>query len=84
MAFEGQGSQEKALRNKDVAAGVLMTKILERRAPLLGLNPPQGHAVQVIQHEPPAKKTTTEEIGALIDAIRGIEPNLNPMRQTLL
>src|SRR5215470_19083302 len=47
MAFEG-----KALRDRDVAAGVLMVKILERRATLLGLNPPQGHAVQVIQHEP--------------------------------
>src|SRR5215469_3641106 len=40
MAFEG-----KALKDKDVAAGVLMTKILERRATLLGLNPPMGHAV---------------------------------------
>src|SRR5215813_4679422 len=50
MAFEG-----KALKDKDVPAGVLMVKILERRATLLGLNPPIGHAVQVVQHEP-AKK----------------------------
>src|SRR5215472_1039120 len=71
MAFEG-----KALRDKDVPAGVLMVKIAERRATLLGLNPPLGHAVHVIQHEPSAKKTTTEEIGDLIDSIRGIEPKL--------
>jgi hypothetical protein len=43
-----------------------MVKIAERRATLLGLNPPIGHAVAVIQHEPPAKKTTTQEIGDLI------------------
>jgi len=39
IAFEGE-----ALRHKDVAAGVLMVKIAERRATLLSLNPPQGHA----------------------------------------
>src|SRR5215471_14472092 len=68
MAFEG-----KALRDKDVAAGVLMVKIAERRSTLLGLNPPIGHAVRVIQQEPPTKQTTTQEIGASIDSIRGIE-----------
>jgi hypothetical protein len=68
MAFEG-----KALKDRDVAAGVLMVKIAERRATLLGLNPPLGHAVYVIQHELPARKTTTDEIGDLIDSIRGIE-----------
>ena len=35
MAFEG-----KALRDRDVTAGALMVKIAERRATLLGLNPP--------------------------------------------
>jgi hypothetical protein len=68
MAFEG-----KALKDRDVPAGVLMVKIAERRATLLGLNPPLGHAVHVIQHELPARKTTTDEIGDLIDSIRGIE-----------
>src|SRR5215470_6314107 len=67
MAFEG-----KALRDKDVAAGVLMTKILERRATLLGLNPPMGHAVQVIQHEPATKRTSIEEARARLDEFMGI------------
>ena len=61
--------REKALVDRDTAAGVVVVKIAERRATLLGLNPPIGHAVAVIQHDPPAKKTTTEEIGALIDEI---------------
>ena len=66
MAFEG-----KALRDRDVAAGVLMTKILERRATLLGLNPPIGHAVQVIQHEPAKKLTSIEEVRARLDEFMG-------------
>jgi hypothetical protein len=66
MAFEG-----KALRDKDVAAGVLMTKILERRATLLGLNPPIGHAVQVVQHEPAKKLTSIEEARARLDEFMG-------------
>jgi hypothetical protein len=65
MAFEG-----KAIKDREPAAGALMVKILER---LLGLNPPLGHAVHVIPHEPPARKTSTQEIGELIDSIRGIE-----------
>src|SRR5215470_3385032 len=52
MAFEN-----KALVDRDVPAGVLMVKIAERRATLLGLNPPLGHAVHVVQHEPVEKKT---------------------------
>lgn len=38
MAFEST-----ALTDRDVAAGTLMVKIAERRATLLGLNPPLGH-----------------------------------------
>src|SRR5215475_14658154 len=52
MAFEG-----KALKDKDVPSGVLMVKIAERRATLLGLNPSPGFAVQVIQHPPAEQKT---------------------------
>src|SRR5215831_1159554 len=63
MAFEG-----KALRDRDVAAGALMVKIAERRATLLGLNPPLAHAVQVVQHEP-QPTTSTERIHALLDRI---------------
>ena len=66
MAFE-----DKAIRDQDVAAGVLMVKIAERRAILLGLNPPLGHAVQVIQHEPENKPTSTERLRAAIERIRG-------------
>ena len=36
---------------RDLAAGALMVKIAERRATLLGLNPPIGHAVSGIQHD---------------------------------
>jgi hypothetical protein len=66
MAFEG-----KALRDKDVPAGVLMVKIAERRATLLGLNPPIGHAVHVVQHEVATKLTTTEEARLRLDAFMG-------------
>src|SRR5215831_7159269 len=59
MAFEG-----KALRDRDCAAGALMVKIAERRATLLGLNPPIGHAVQVVQHEPATKRNSLEEVRA--------------------
>jgi hypothetical protein len=45
MAFEG-----KAIKDRDPAAGALMVKILERRATLLGLNPPLGHAVDCRSH----------------------------------
>ena len=39
---------------------------------MLGLNPPIGHAVQVIQHAPAAKKTNTQEMRDLLDDIMGI------------
>jgi len=63
--------REKALMDREVAAGVLLVKVAERRAILLGLNPPLGHAVQVIQHEPENKPTSTERLRAAIDRIRG-------------
>jgi hypothetical protein len=39
---------EKAVTQSDPVCGALCVKIAERRATLLGLNPPQGHAVQII------------------------------------
>jgi hypothetical protein len=49
-----------------------MVKIAERRATLLGLNPPIGHAVAVIQHEPLEGPTdSTERILAVLDRIAG-------------
>ena len=64
MAFEG-----KAIRDRDVAAGALMVKIAERRATLLGLNPPIGHAVAVIQHPPTEQPSSTDRILAVLDRI---------------
>jgi len=63
--------RDKALVDRDVASGMLLIRVAERRATLLGLNPPLGHAVQVIQHEPENKPTSTERLRAAIDRIRG-------------
>ena len=52
------------------AAGVLLTKVAERRATLLGLNPQMGHAVAVIQHEPEHQMTTTDELERAIARIQ--------------
>jgi hypothetical protein len=41
------------------------------------LDPPLGHAVQVVQHEPLAKPTSTQRIRAVLDELmdkRTIEP----------
>jgi hypothetical protein len=65
MAFEG-----KAIKDRDPAAGSLMVKILERRATLLGLNPPLGHAVQVVQHEPLEKPTSTDLLEAALNRVQ--------------
>ena len=62
--------RDKAIVDRDVAAGVLLVKVAERRASLLGLNAPLGHAVQVIQHEPENKPSSTDRIRVAIDRIR--------------
>jgi len=74
-----QAFREKALADRDTSAGVLMVKIAERRATLLGLNPPIGHAVQVIQHPPAEQKTSTQEIRAALDELMGIESKPEPL-----
>jgi hypothetical protein len=66
-----QAFRDKALEDRDVGSGLLLLKVAERRAILLGMNAPQGHAVHVIQHEPAATQTSTDEIRAAIDRIRG-------------
>jgi len=66
--------RDKAIVDRDVAAGVLLVKVAERRATLLGMNAPLGHAVQVIQHEPENKPTSTERLRAAIDRVRGKRP----------
>ena len=63
-----QAFRDKALKDKDVASATLLVKVAERRATLLGLNPPLGHAVQVVQHEP-NKPTSTERIRAVLDQL---------------
>ena len=66
-----QAFRDKALEDRDVGSGLLLLKVAERRATLLGMNAPQGHAVQIIQHEPAAAQTSTDKIRAAIDRIRG-------------
>ena len=65
----------KALRDQDVPAGILMVKIGERRATLLGLNPPQGRQSRS-SSEPAKKLTSLEEARVRLDEFMGIaSPN---------
>src|SRR5262249_48517918 len=68
----GEVFREKAIRESDVAAGSLLTKIHERRATLLGLNAPSASAVTVIEHESAPKMNSTERSSAAIDRIRSL------------
>ena len=61
--------RNRAIVDRDVASGVLLVKIAERRAALLGLNAPLGHAVRVVQHAPENKPTSIEKIRAAIDRV---------------
>src|SRR5215831_3318243 len=65
-----QAFRDKALVDRDVAAGSLMVKIAERTATLLGLNPPIGHAVAVVQHEPANQPSSIDLIEAALDRLR--------------
>ena len=47
--------------DRDVPSGVLLIKVAERRATLLGLNPMLGHAVHIVQHAP-VKRTLAMEL----------------------
>jgi len=49
--------------------GVRLCPRRHRRATLLGLNPPIGHAVAVIQHPPQEQQGSTDGIHALLDRI---------------
>jgi hypothetical protein len=57
-----QAFREKALVDRDVPSGVLLIKVAERRATLLGLNPTLGHAVAIVQHPPEHRETSTDKI----------------------
>ena len=61
--------REKALVDHDVPSGVLLVKIHERRATLLGLNPMLGHAVHVVQHPPAHHETSTDKIERALNAL---------------
>src|SRR5262249_6438253 len=62
--------RDKAIVRGDVAAGTLLVKVAERRATLLGMNAPLGHAVQVIQQEPVHQPTSTDKIEAVFKELR--------------
>ena len=64
-----QAFREKALVDRDVPSGVLLIKVAERRATLLGLNPVLGHAVKIVQHEPIAKPTSTDKLERALDRL---------------
>jgi DNA-binding transcriptional MerR regulator len=64
-----QAFREKALVDRDVPSGVLLIKVAERRATLLGLNPVLGHAVRIVQHEPVNKPTSTDKIEAALNKL---------------
>jgi hypothetical protein len=53
---------EKAILDRDVAAGVFLVKVAERRATLLVTNAPIGHAVSVVQHPPQYQESSTDRI----------------------
>jgi hypothetical protein len=76
-----QAFREKALVDRDVASGVLLVKIHERRATLLGLNPMLGHAVAIVQHPPEHRQTSTDKIEAALNKLvadrRRSEANAN-------
>jgi hypothetical protein len=77
-----QTFRNKAIADSDPACGQLVVKIKERRATLLGLNPPQGHAVQIVSQ--PGKFRDRESSLAALDralafvATQGPAPELEP------
>jgi hypothetical protein len=60
---------DKAIIDRDVASGVLLVKVAQRRAQLLGLNPSPGFAVAVVQHPPANRETSTDKLEKAIAAL---------------
>jgi hypothetical protein len=54
-----------AFEDRDTAAGALLVKVAERKATLLGLNAPIGHA----QHPAANQATSTDKIEAALNAL---------------
>jgi hypothetical protein len=65
--------REKAIVDHDVASGTLLVKVAERRATLLGMNAPIGHAVAVVQPPPEHKLTGTDRIEAVLKELREMD-----------
>jgi hypothetical protein len=72
---------DKAIVDRDVPSGVLLIKAQERRATLLGLNPPIGHAVRVVSHPPANKPTGTDKIEAALNAVIAARRSQNGHRE---
>jgi hypothetical protein len=58
-----------AFEDRDTAAGALLVKVAERKATLLGLNAPIGHAVRVVSHPPEHRQSSTDRIEAALNAL---------------
>jgi hypothetical protein len=58
-----------AFEDRDTAAGALLVKVAERKATLLGLNAPIGHAVRVVSHPPAHHETSTDKIERALNAL---------------
>lgn len=65
---------ERATKDRDVAAGTLCCKLLERRALLLGLDQPTQSRVDVYQIPPPDAVSSHEKIRRTIMEFVGREP----------
>ena len=64
MDDDGEGS---------TAAGLLFTKLSERKATLIGLNAPASASVQIIHQGAPAwEQTSTEKIRSALDNVMGV------------
>jgi hypothetical protein len=59
----------KALVDRDVPSAMVLIKAAERRATLLGLNAPIGHAVRVVSHPPEHQETSPDRIERALNAL---------------
>jgi hypothetical protein len=69
ILVDPQGRFDTWSESRDTAAGALLVKVAERKATLLGLNAPIGHAVRVVQHPPEHCETSTDKIERALDAL---------------
>jgi hypothetical protein len=72
-----QTFRNKAIAESDAASGQLVVKIKERRATLLGLNPPMGHAVTIIS-QPGGYRDRESSLAALDRALAHVTAQRSP------